>query len=101
MKTLSLIAAAAALGLVAGLAAAQPPSGDSNSAGGGGGRAMIRRACAADFQKFCPGARPGPGGAIRQCILTHESDFSDGCKGAIAQMRAMRARQGAGGGAPS
>jgi hypothetical protein len=58
---------------------------------------MIRQACAADFQKFCPDAKPGPGGGMRECIVGHQADFSDGCKSAIAQMRAaMQARQGGG-----
>jgi hypothetical protein len=93
MKKLTFIVSAAALGFAAGLASAQP-TGDSGAAGGGG-RAMIRQACAADFQRYCPHARPGLGGGMRQCVMSHRADFSDGCKSAIAQMRArMQARQG-------
>lgn len=80
MKHHVFAAAALALGLaVASLAVAQPA----------GGNGAIRQACMADFQKFCPDARPGPGGAIRDCIKAHLTDFSSGCQSAIATRRAQ------------
>lgn len=89
MKHHLFIAGAAALSLIAGAAVAQPA---------GGGRAALREACAADFQKVCPDAKPGPGGGLRECVRAHFSDLSDGCKSAIAQMRAQRQGGAAGGG---
>ncbi|HLI66203.1 MAG TPA: hypothetical protein VKU90_07540 [Caulobacteraceae bacterium] len=46
-----------------------------------------RTACAADMAKLCPGVQPG-NGAIRQCMMSHASELSDGCKAAIAAARA-------------
>jgi len=90
MKHPVLIAGAMALGLVvAGAASAQPQ---------GGGMQGVRQACAADFQKFCPDAKPGKGGGLRECVVAHHTDFSDACKSAIAAMRAAR-QQGGGSGA--
>ena len=83
MKIRFLASAALALSLVvAGAASAQPD---------------VRTACAADFQKACPDAKPGPGGGLRECVIAHQAEFSDGCKAALAAM--MAARQN-GGGAP-
>ena len=91
-----LFAAALAATLAAGSIAAAQPAG-----GGGGGRgAGIREACAADIQKACPDAKPGPGGGMRECIQGHWDQLSDGCKAAITKMRAMRQQQGGGGGGP-
>jgi hypothetical protein len=87
MKLQFLIAGAAALTLAAATAFAQPA---------GGGRAAVMKACSADFQKVCPDAKPGPGGGLRECIMSHQSELSDGCKTAIAQMRAQRQQQGGG-----
>ncbi len=79
MKHPLTIGAALAAGLLfAGAALAQP--------NGGGGPVM--QACAADFHKYCPDAKPGPGGGLRACVVTHLSTFSDECKAAIAQMEA-------------
>jgi hypothetical protein len=81
MQHSHLTAGALALALAfAGAAAAQPPPG-----GGGGG---VRQLCMPDFQKFCPDARPGPGGGIRECIKAHLGDFSPACQSAIAARRA-------------
>jgi hypothetical protein len=89
MKHPVLIAGALALGLiVAGAASAQPQ--------GGGAGAGVRQACAADFQKFCPDAKPGKGGGLRECVVAHHDNFSDACKSAIASMRAARQQGGAG-----
>ena len=86
MKQPVFVAALAASLAIAGAALAQPQ--------GGGG---VRAACQADFQKLCPDAKPGPGGTLRACIRDHQAQLSDGCKSALAAMRA--ARQAAGGGA--
>jgi len=82
----SLFAAAAVVAslALAGAALAQP------SAGGG-----ARAACQADIQKFCPDAKPGPGGTLRACIREHQAQLSDGCKTAIAAMIAARQAAGA------
>ena len=72
---------------VAGAAVAQP-------AGNGG----VRKACAADMQKLCPDAKPGPGGGLRQCMMSHQNELSDPCKSAIVQMRAARMQSNGAGG---
>jgi hypothetical protein len=76
---------------VASIAAAQPAGG-----GGGGG---VREACAADIQKACPDAKPGPGGGMRECIKGHWDQLSDSCKAAITKMRAEHQEHGGGQGA--
>ena len=82
MKQTLFIVGAFAAGLVfAGAAGAQPA---------GGGMAAVRQACAADITKFCPDAKPGPGGGMRECMMTHHADFSSDCQAALAQMRAAR-----------
>jgi hypothetical protein len=58
-----------------------------------------RTACAADIAKLCPGAQPG-NGSIRQCMMAHQADLSDGCKSAIAAAQAARHTAGATSGAP-
>ena len=79
----SMFAAAVVASLAfAGGALAQPSAG-------------ARAACQADIQKFCPDAKPGPGGTLRACIRDHQAQLSDGCKAAIAAM--IAARQAAGG----
>ena len=75
---------------IASIAAAQP------AGGGGGGGGAVRQACAADIQKACPDAKPGPGGGMRECIQGHWDQLSDGCKSAITKMRAERQQQGGG-----
>jgi hypothetical protein len=82
--------ASLALSLVASAAAfAQPADGGSDP------RAAMRAACAADFAKLCPDAKPGPGGGLRECIQSNQDKLSDGCKAAI--MSARQAMQGGGG----
>ena len=94
MKPFVLTAGALALGLaIASAAVAQPPGGG----GGHGGNGAVRQACMADFQKFCPDARPGPGGGMRECVQAHLTDFSTGCQSAIAARRAERQQNGGGG----
>ncbi len=78
----STLAAAAALTLLsAGVAAAQAGQGQ-----GAPAMSAIRQACAADVQKLCPD-KTGPD--RRQCMMDHAADLSDGCKSAIAAMRAQ------------
>jgi hypothetical protein len=93
MKPSILFAAALALGL-ASTAFAQPPADSGSGQGPGGGRGAIRQACGADIQKYCPDARPGPGGGMRDCIMKNHDSFSDSCKAALAQMRARRQQGG-------
>ena len=49
---------------------APPPSAD------------VRQACHADFQKFCPGVRPG-GGRIKECMAPHKDELSPACRDAL------------------
>ena len=60
-------------------------------------RQKMMEACQADFAKYCADAQPGGGGRM-QCIREHAADLSDGCKGAMQSMRALRRD---GGGAPA
>ena len=76
MKPSILIAGALAFGL-ASAAIAQPPADNGSGAGHGGGRGAIRQACGADIQKYCPDAKPGPGGGMRDCIMKNHDSFSD------------------------
>ncbi|HZZ87519.1 MAG TPA: hypothetical protein VFE13_04200 [Caulobacteraceae bacterium] len=66
-------------------------------AGAGAARAgAVQSACAADFQKACPDAKPGPGGGRGQCVRSHLSEFSQSCQSAIATMKAkLQARRAA------
>ncbi|HEY2051973.1 MAG TPA: cysteine rich repeat-containing protein [Caulobacteraceae bacterium] len=63
------------------------------------GAAHVRKACAADIQRLCPDAKPGPGGGLRACLRDHQNDLSADCRSALAAMRSHRP-QGQGGGAP-
>jgi hypothetical protein len=83
--------AALALSLLAGAAVAQPTD------SGADPRAAMRAACAADFAKLCPDAKPGPGGGLRECIESNQDKLSDGCKAAIQSMRAAMQNGGGGG----
>src|SRR5712692_3948219 len=48
--------------------------------------------CKADFEKYCPGVKPG-GGAVSACVKQHESECSPVCKQALAALDAfVRAR---------
>jgi hypothetical protein len=88
MKPVLAVAALTAGIVFAGAALAQP-------AGGG-----VRQACAADMQKFCADAKPGPGGGMRECMRSHFQDLSDVCKAAITQMRQSQGGAGGSGTAP-
>jgi hypothetical protein len=81
--TYRLTAAALTIALcAAGAAVAQP-------AGGGD----VRQACAADFQKACPDAKPGDG-KLRACAKAHFMSFSAPCKTALKAMRAKMQQSG-------
>jgi hypothetical protein len=54
-----------ALGLTAGAAVAQT--------------AAEREACQADFEKFCPGVKPG-GGRVVECLSKHLDQLTPQCK---------------------
>jgi len=45
--------------------------------------AAVGKACKADVKQFCPDVKPGKG-AIADCIKSHASEVSDGCKDAMA-----------------
>jgi hypothetical protein len=47
----------------------------------------IAEACAADYEKFCAGIKPGRG-AVVKCMEKHQNDLSDKCK-----EEAVRSRQ--------
>jgi len=44
--------------------------------------------CKADFEKYCPGVKPG-GGAVNACVKEHGSKFSPACKQALAALDAF------------
>jgi len=52
----------------------------------------VRQACAADFQKACPDAKPG-NGALKACAKAHFTSFSGPCKTALKAMRARMQSQ--------
>jgi hypothetical protein len=75
MIHLRLIATTLAVALIASAASAQPAG-------------SVREACAADMQKACPDAKPGPGGGMGACGRQHFSEFSQPCQSALLAMRA-------------
>jgi hypothetical protein len=75
MTHLRLFATTIAAALIAGAASAQPAG-------------SVREACAADMQKACPDAKPGPGGGMAMCGKQHFSEFSQPCQSALVAMRA-------------
>jgi hypothetical protein len=86
MTRTRLTAAALAIGLLAANAAV------ADTAGGDGD---VRQACAADFQKACPDAKPG-NGALKACAKAHFMSFSRPCKSALKAMRARMSQSGEG-----
>jgi hypothetical protein len=86
MTRTRLTAAAFAISLLAANAAVADPA---------GGDGDVRQACAADFQKACPEAKPG-NGALKACAKAHFMSFSHPCKTALKAMRARMQSQGAG-----
>jgi hypothetical protein len=47
---------------------------------------ILRQACAVDFQRYCRGVPFGGGRAIG-CLMSHDSDLSPRCQGALASAR--------------
>jgi hypothetical protein len=47
-------------------------------------------ACREDAQKLCGDVKPGEGG-VRDCLKSHETQLSQGCKDNIAQMKQKHA----------
>ena len=58
-------------------APADPPGGPGKGGAGKGHHAM-RKACAEDAKKFCPGVKAGEG-RIAQCLKQHAQELSPGC----------------------
>jgi hypothetical protein len=56
----------------------------------------VRQACAADFQKACPDAKPGDG-TLKACARAHFMSFSGPCKTALKALRAKMQQSGQGG----
>jgi hypothetical protein len=83
-----LTAAALAVTLFAANAATADPA---------AGAGDVRQACAADFQKACPDAKPGDG-ALKACAKAHFMSFSGPCKSALKAMRARMQSQAPAGG---
>ena len=48
-------------------------------------------ACRQDIQTLCPGVQRG-GGRIMECLKSHETDVSAGCKTAMKEAHARRAQ---------
>lgn len=93
MKMFAIVALAAAAGL-AGMAAAQDQGGPGS--GAGGPMAAVRKACAADLEKFCPG-KTGP--ERRRCVMENHEKFTPDCQSALSAMmrrwQEQRANEGA------
>lgn len=53
------------------------------------GRTAIRNACAADFQKHCPGIQPG-GGRLAACFKKKQAAFSADCVATLQIARSQR-----------
>jgi hypothetical protein len=49
-------------------------------------------ACRQDVQTLCPGVQRG-GGRIAECLKSHETEVSAGCKTAMKEAHARRAQQ--------
>ncbi len=50
----------------------------------------LRKACAEDVQRLCPGVTPG-GGRIQKCFVEKYEQVSSACKSAMDEARAMKA----------
>jgi hypothetical protein len=79
MKSIKVLAPAIALLAVAGAAV------------GGAGGAGVKKACAADIQKFCPGISDRH--AERQCMKSHMAEASPDCQSAVRAAKAARAEE--------
>jgi hypothetical protein len=49
----------------------------------------VRQACQADVEKFCADVKPG-GGRIKECMMQHRDELSQGCRDALGAARAHR-----------
>jgi hypothetical protein len=77
MKTIRILASAiAVLSLASGAAIAQGAPG-------------VKKACAADMQKFCPGIADHH--AAHKCMMSHRADVSPDCHSAMEAAKAARA----------
>ena len=75
----------AALVLAASAAQAQPASTPDMKAS----RQSVQEACTQDVHTLCGDVQPG-GGKIMRCLKDHKDQVSQGCKDAVAAMRAAR-----------
>ena len=87
LTTLTLAAAACAIG-IAYPAAAQQPAGALSPV-----LARLLAICQSDLQKLCANVQPG-GGRILQCMAQHQNEISQPCKQAIIQARNQNQGQG-------
>jgi len=55
--------------------------------------ADVRHACHADFEKFCPGVRPG-GGRVKECMAPHKDELSAACREALFKAAEQHAPAG-------
>ena len=90
-----------------GASAGASPAGGSGGSGGGGftpspemaaARDAMRKACAADNAKLCPGLE---GRDMFMCLRQNDDKLSAGCKAASAKVRALRPPGSGGGGGGS
>jgi hypothetical protein len=56
-------------------------------------QSSVRGACMNDIQTLCGSMQPG-GGRIRECIRTHRTELSEGCKLALAERMMQRQNRG-------
>lgn len=77
---------AAAIGIGLTLAAWAAPA-TAQQQGAPPAEQSTRKACAADFQKFCSGTRPGEGRIIA-CLRQNTDKLSPGCQQAMAMTTA-------------
>jgi hypothetical protein len=52
-------------------------------------RVKLKKACAADLEKFCPEVKKGDG--RKACLRTHESDLQPSCVEALKERDAEKA----------
>ncbi len=55
----------------------------------------LRTACKADVQRLCSDVTPGHG-ALRQCMKSHASELSDGCRQALTQAKQAKSQKNSG-----
>ena len=68
------------------------------ASGAMGAEAPKGRPCQADIQKLCKDIKVG-GGRVRDCLKSHASELSPGCKQMMDSNQGIFAQDGAGGGA--